>query len=109
MIARYKNNIYTYVGEGINKDTGVIYTAEEISKIGDKLCSGKVEITVGGCEMNGDVGNVVYLQFKQSTGGLNACSGTYSGNQLTVKVANAKDTMVSSFKIFTQSGKIKSE
>ncbi len=109
MIARYNNNIYTYVGQGIDPTTGDLYTAEAISKRGEKLCSPKLNITVAGQEMNGDVGNVVYLQFKQSTGGLNNCSGTISGNQVTVKVANDKDTMVSSFKIFTQSGKIKSE
>lgn len=109
MIARYNNNIYTYVGQGIDPTTGELYTAEAISKRGEKLCSPKLNITVAGQEMNGDVGNVVYLQFKQSTGGLNNCSGTISGNQVTVKVANDKDTTVSSFKIFTQSGKIKSE
>ena len=112
IIARYKGNIYTYVGEGIDSTTGTLYTAEAISKKGEKLCSSQLEITIDGTVMNGDVGDLVYIKFKQSTGGVVQYTGadpTTAKPQFIVSVANQKNTMVSSFRVYKSTGKIKTE
>jgi len=113
IIARYKGSIYTYVGEMVNPDTVAFYTAEDISKRGTKLCSSQLVIQVGDIEMNSAVGDLVYVKFKQSTGGVAAYSGSDPTPELppqfTISVANQKNTMVSSFKVYKSTGKIKTE
>ena len=111
IIAKYKSNIYTYIGEYIDASTGDPYTAEAISKRGDKLCSANLEVMVDGHKFS-ENGDVLYIQFKQSTGGVNAYTGadpTSAKSQFIVTVANQKNTMVSSFRVYKSTGKIKSE
>ena len=110
VIARYKGSIYTYIGAMTNS-AGDAYSAEDYSKMGEKLCSSNLIVMVDGNTFE-DNSDVLYIQFKQSTGGINKYTGVdpdSAKSQFIVTVANQKNTMVSSFRVYKSTGKIKTE
>ncbi len=93
-IAKDSTGVYAYVGEKQ-------YTVDNVKNKGDKVCNGKVEVTV-----NGVAGTLMYIEFKQSTGGLTdgmIVSNPLGVDYVEVKTKNGNTT--SSFKVYTM-GKV---
>lgn len=93
-IATDSRGVYAYVGEKQ-------YTVDNVKNKGNKICNGKVEVSI-----NGASSNLMYVEFKQSTGGLT--DAMISANPLGVDYVEVKTkngTTISTFKVYTM-GKV---
>ena len=87
---------YSYIGDASKLEGGA--TADNVKKFGEKLCSSKVNISYGTDTI--DDGEVVTINFKQSTGGLNGGAGKIFVQDSRNKI---KSTTI---QIYSETGKI---
>ena len=95
-IARSSGTYYSYVGDASEFEGGA--SADNIKKFGDKLCGSRVNIIYGTDII--DNGNVISINFKQSTGGLNGGAGKILVQDNRNKIKSA------TIQIYSETGKI---